>query len=298
MGSKSSSTDPLPRAAATLALLAVLLLPALTPAAHAWDSSEVDRLYGEAKAALQAGDFEHAAASFEACLPLVEGDEVGTWRILVAAAFTYTQMDRPEVAVSYFDQFIARSDGHPAARSGKWRQRRDKAVEQAAALRKLMPEPAAEAPIPVETPVPFEAPPTPELPPGEPMELGATYTPSAPPSNVGPWLLVGTAGATVVAGVVFTSLSFAAHNQLKSLETGASYDADKQRYDTLLSRRDGTQTASFVLYGVAGVALAGGLSWLLVNELGGDDVPATAGLPRLEVSPLSGGVRATAGWSF
>ena len=128
--------------------------------------------------------------------------------------------------------------------------------------------------------------------------LDATLAPGDAPSNVGPWLLVGTAGAAAAAGVAFTVLSVGSHTQLQTLEAGASYDADVKRFNALLSRRNDQQTASFVLYGVAGAALVGGVSWLLVNELGAGEPAEVTATPRLDVSPLPGGGRATARWSF
>ncbi len=134
-----------------------------------------------------------------------------------------------------------------------------------------------------------------------PPVLATVVTPEAPPRvgpGVGPWVLLGAAGAAAAAGAVFMVLRNAAFDdavagcaagpdgvrQCGNLTGVQSVDA-RASYDTAT----GYNTAAVVGFGVAGAAAVSGALWLLL-------APRSA--PVVSASASTRGAALQAGWSF
>lgn len=117
----SSSTDSLRFGVA--AMVSAIVVVGACASAQASPASYAQVHYDAGKAALERGDHVAALDHFKACVPLVEGDEVETWKMLLAVAVTYKRSEAPQHAIEYFRRFVDRSSSHVAL-TEKWKARR------------------------------------------------------------------------------------------------------------------------------------------------------------------------------
>lgn len=150
-----------------------------------------------------------------------------------------TRLKRRDEAVAMYTQVIERFPGTPAAA---------RAAEQKKTLLAQAPEPDKKDPEP------------------------------QPPKPVD-WTTVGYIGAgagalMVVGGVLFALDAQSADDEIP----GAISAGDRARYDELVDQRDSSSSLSYLLYGLGGAAVAGGLAAVLLS----DDDPAR---PAVTVVP-------------
>jgi len=115
---------------------------------------------------------------------------------------------------------------------------------------------------------------------------------------LGPWVVLGSGGALLVAGGVTTALALGAQGDYEDYvdtipEALPSEDMRSEYYDEtqrLSAKRDMYTTMSGVLLGVGVGAAVGGLVWMLMTP---EDTPA-----EVSLSPLPGGLSAHAQWRF
>lgn len=80
------------------------------------------------------------------------------------------------------------------------------------------------------------------------------------------WTLIGTAVVTGGVGAIFGVTALSARQDADKLARTSTADADRVRYDTLVSDMETYRTVSDVMYVACGLTLAGGLVWLLWPE--------------------------------
>jgi hypothetical protein len=80
------------------------------------------------------------------------------------------------------------------------------------------------------------------------------------------WTLMGTAVVTGGVGAIFGATALSARQDADKLARTSTADADRVRYDTLVSDMDTYRTVSDVLFVTSGITLVGGLLWLLWPE--------------------------------
>ena len=95
---------------------------------------EEQKRYQDAKDKLRDGAYTEALLGFKKILPMVVGDEEGTWQILVAVALTYEKMGEPVHAAQYYARFLARIEPQKESLNSKWKQRYRLAHETLAEL--------------------------------------------------------------------------------------------------------------------------------------------------------------------
>jgi hypothetical protein len=131
-------------------------------------------------------------------------------------------------------------------------------------------------------------------------------------STVAPWFLVGTGATLSVIGGVFTSQAAGHHDGLLDLiadNPNGFTPGQEDEYYKLIDERNSAATLSYVMYGVGGAAIVAGIVWLVLDD-GGDELAGSGNpgefadaegeraLQWAIVPQLSGGVSATAQWSF
>lgn len=80
------------------------------------------------------------------------------------------------------------------------------------------------------------------------------------------WALIGTAAVTGGVGAIFGVTALSARQDADKLARTSTADADRLRYDTLVSDMETYRTVSDVMFVTCGVTLVGGLVWLLWPE--------------------------------
>ncbi|MDP6943338.1 MAG: PEGA domain-containing protein [Myxococcota bacterium] len=131
----------------------------------------------------------------------------------------------------------------------------------------------------------------------------ATVTASAsgdePPSTVGPWITIGAAAATGIAGVVMTGLASEENKTLENLglEPQTYTDVEgaerNRQWNAANGRMETYQLTASILYGVAAATAVGGVVWLLVADPGEGESKAAFG-----VVPTADGIYSHASWRF
>lgn len=123
-----------------------------------------------------------------------------------------------------------------------------------------------------------------EPPDPEPIVIVPTKPPET--SSPLPWVAIGTGAAALVGGAVMTGLAAGDLADLEDLEDQPGTDEVLAEFDRTEDRMNDRQTASWVLYGVGGVAVGTGIVMLLLRE--GDE-----GQAEVTVEPRIGGGVAT-----
>lgn len=91
------------------------------------------------------------------------------------------------------------------------------------------------------------------------------------------WAMMGTAGVAAGMGAVFGGLALGARQDADKLARTSTAPADRVRYDNFVSDMETFSTVADVLYVTGGVALVGGLAWLLWPESKGSSARTATG---------------------
>ncbi len=154
-------------------------------------------------------------------------------------------------------------------------------------------------PLVVETPEAPASEPESELSVVPPAVSSTTPVGDGDGGSVGPWIVLGGAGVAAIVGGVMVGLAEAEYATITEMS-----DPGYQPTDLAQSQRDlnaardnyGTyDTRTWVMFGVAGAAAAGGVVWLLV---GGDEEQGAESTATFGLFPTHGGVHGHATWRF
>jgi hypothetical protein len=142
----------------------------------------------------------------------------------------------------------------------------------------------------------------PELVPGDAGRAPEAVTTEAR-SGLAPmwgWITLGGGAAVALAGIPFTIMAGSARDEMDELRYAAVTDANQKKYDDAEARMARNQVLAGVMYGLGGVAVAGGAVLLLLSD--GEDAASagatTGGLPSVGWVPGPAGGQVTLGWTW
>jgi hypothetical protein len=128
---------------------------------------------------------------------------------------------------------------------------------------------------------------------GDAVESGGT--------PIWPWIAIGTGVAAGGGGALFTVKAMGYSQDIEDLDKNLGPVEGPKQYNGLKSDLESARTVSYILYGVAGAAIATGVVGLVLS--GGDDAPAEARGPSyapavVSVTPFGDGAFVGAAWVY
>jgi hypothetical protein len=121
--------------------------------------------------------------------------------------------------------------------------------------------------------------------------LGRKAPPAVSPANkIGPWVLIGIGAGAVIGGGACTGLAYSQYGDFEKLPQNSP------KIPGMKDEIQAKETASFVLYGVGGASIIGGLVWYFVA--GRAPAASASGIEFAPVAPIGSDAGGTVTWKW